>query len=212
MSYWKIYNISSYYRVIIASKSRVGITTGCGLGGRDSILLSTACRPALRPTQSPTQLVPWAFSAGVKRPGREADHLFHLVPRSRVVELHLHSPLRLHGKVLNWLSTRITLPLTRESRRESRYDRQSVDQSVLATSPVWSSWPDIKNCLTLTVLLMSGVPSDGRSGLSFVVVIVRPLLVNIYRFTCNAHDSDIYKQYIQGLCQSRLRTADHALS
>jgi hypothetical protein len=32
---------------------------------------------------------------------------------------------------------------------------------------------------------MSGAPSDKRSGLSFVIVI-RPLFVNIYRFTCNA--------------------------
>jgi hypothetical protein len=54
---------------------------------------------------------------------------------------------------------------------------------------------------------MSGVPSDERSGLSFVIVIVSPLLVNIYRFTSNAHDSDIYKQYVQGPCQSRLSTA-----
>jgi hypothetical protein len=39
---------------------------------------------------------------------------------------------------------------------------------------------------------MSGAPSDERSGLSFVVVIIGPLLVNIYRFICNAHVSDIY--------------------
>jgi hypothetical protein len=57
---------------------------------------------------------------------------------------------------------------------------------------------------------MSGVRSDESSGMSFVIVIVRPLLVNIYRFTCNVHVSDIYEyiQYVQGLCQSRLRTAD----
>jgi hypothetical protein len=35
-------------------------------------------------------------------------------------------------------------------------------------------------CLTVTVLSMSGVPSDERSGQSSVIVIVRPLLVNIY--------------------------------
>jgi hypothetical protein len=35
-----------------------------------------------------------------------------------------------------------------------------------------------------------------RSGLSFVVVVIRPLLVNIYRFTSNVHVSDIY-EYIQ---------------
>jgi hypothetical protein len=46
--------------------------------------------------------------------------------------------------------------------------------------------------LTFTVLSMSGIPSDKRSGLSFFIVIVRPLLVNIYRFTYNVHVSDIY--------------------
>jgi hypothetical protein len=64
---------------------------------------------------------------------------------------------------------------------------------------------------TSIVLSITGTPSDVRSGLSFVIVIVRPLLVNIYRFTCNVHDSYKYMQYVQGLCQFRLRTADHAL-
>jgi hypothetical protein len=68
--------------------------------------------------------------------------------------------------------------------------------------------------LTFTILSIAGAPSDERSGLSFAIVIIRPLLVNIYRIACNVHVSDIYEyiQYVQGLCQSRLRTADHALS
>jgi hypothetical protein len=49
------------------------------------------------------------------------------------------------------------------------------------------------------VLSIACAPSDERSGLSFVAVIVLPLLVNIYRFTCNAHVSDIYI-YIYTLC------------
>jgi hypothetical protein len=36
---------------------------------------------------------------------------------------------------------------------------------------------------TSILLLITGAPSDERSGLSFVRVIVRPLLINIYRFT-----------------------------
>jgi hypothetical protein len=48
--------------------------------------------------------------------------------------------------------------------------------------------------LTFTniVLSIACAPSDGRSGLSFVIVIVRPLLVNIYRFICNVHVSYKY--------------------
>jgi hypothetical protein len=38
-------------------------------------------------------------------------HLY-LVPKSRMVELYLHSPLCLHGRVLNKLSTGTTLPFT----------------------------------------------------------------------------------------------------
>jgi hypothetical protein len=40
----------------------------------DGILLAMASIPALRPTQSPTQWVLVVLAAGVKRPGREADH------------------------------------------------------------------------------------------------------------------------------------------
>jgi len=38
-------------------------------------LFTTASRPALGPTQPPIQYVPGALSLGVKRPGREVDHL-----------------------------------------------------------------------------------------------------------------------------------------
>jgi hypothetical protein len=39
-----------------------------------NFLLSMSSTPALGSTQSPIQWVPGAFSPGVKRPGREADH------------------------------------------------------------------------------------------------------------------------------------------
>jgi hypothetical protein len=52
---------------------------------------------------------------------------------------------------------------------------------------------------TSIVLSMLGAPSDERSGLSFVIVIVRPLLVNIYRFTCDVHVSYQYIQYVQDI-------------
>jgi hypothetical protein len=55
---------------------------------------------------------------------------------------------------------------------ESRCDQRSVGQSVLVLSPIWGSWPEVKYCLTVGVLLKSGAPSDKGSGLSFVIVFV----------------------------------------
>jgi hypothetical protein len=43
--------------------------------GRDSFLFATASRSSLGSTQPTVCLVPGALSVGVKRPGREADHL-----------------------------------------------------------------------------------------------------------------------------------------
>jgi hypothetical protein len=85
--------------------SSVGIATSYGLDGRGSIpekskifLFSTASKPALGPTQPPIQWLP-----GVSSPGREIGRgvklttHFHLVPRSRMLELYLHSPICLSG-------------------------------------------------------------------------------------------------------------------
>jgi len=47
--------------------------------GRDIFLFVTVSRRTLEPTQPSIQWVPWAFFPGVKRQGREADHL-HLIP------------------------------------------------------------------------------------------------------------------------------------
>jgi hypothetical protein len=62
--------------------SSVGIATGCGLDSQGSIpgkgkifLVSTASTPALGPTQPPTEWLPRTFSPGLRRLGREADHL-----------------------------------------------------------------------------------------------------------------------------------------
>jgi hypothetical protein len=42
-----------------------------------------------------------ALSTGVKRQGREADTRLQIVSRSRILELYLCSPIRLHGIVLH---------------------------------------------------------------------------------------------------------------
>jgi hypothetical protein len=77
----------------------LGFDSRQGLG---IFLFTTASRTALWPTQPPAQWVAGAFSLGVKRPEREANHS----PPSSAevkewVELYLHSPIRLHGVVLS---------------------------------------------------------------------------------------------------------------
>jgi hypothetical protein len=59
-----------------------------------------------------------------------------------------------------------------------RYDRRSVGQSVLVSTPTWVSWPYINYCLTFTVLSMSGAPSDERLGPSFVLIRSADWLLN----------------------------------
>jgi hypothetical protein len=55
-------------------------TSRPGGGGLGIFLFTTASRTALGLTQPPIKWVPGALSLGIKRPGREADHL-HLVQR-----------------------------------------------------------------------------------------------------------------------------------
>jgi hypothetical protein len=77
--------------------------------GRGKIFLfSTASRSALGPTRPPIRGAQGAIFPRVKRLESEADHL-HLVPRSRKMELYLHSPTCLHGIVINLLITGTTL-------------------------------------------------------------------------------------------------------
>jgi hypothetical protein len=71
---------SSVPHAITSQHCVVGIATGrqrdrsSSLGRVESILFSTASRPAVGSTQSLIQWVPAAVSLGVKRQGREADH------------------------------------------------------------------------------------------------------------------------------------------
>jgi hypothetical protein len=85
------------------SDIRDGMGAAYGQHGRGSILdndkmflFSTVSRPTLGPTQPSVQ---WALSA-LKRQGRKSDHR-HLVPRPRMVELCLCSPIHLQDVVLN---------------------------------------------------------------------------------------------------------------
>jgi hypothetical protein len=98
---------------------------GMGHWGRSSspgkvknFLFSKSSRSALGSTQPPIQWVPGVLSLGLKRQAREADHC----------------PIRLHGVVLNSLSTGTTFPLPftctdslyKEPCREERVRRKSL--------------------------------------------------------------------------------------
>jgi hypothetical protein len=63
---------------------------------------ATASRPAQGPIQPPIHLVPWVLSPGVKRLGRESDHLS---PSGAEVKngwsYTTTHPIYLHGVVFN---------------------------------------------------------------------------------------------------------------
>jgi hypothetical protein len=61
---------------------------------------------------------------------------------------------------------------TLKSKSKSHYNWESLSQSVLVSSPIWGSWPDISYCLTVTVLSLWGTLPDKQMGLSFVRVII----------------------------------------
>jgi hypothetical protein len=112
-----------FVRIIEEPGQFSSIALGYGLDNRgfDSrqglgVLLIAASRPALRPTQSPIQWVPGAPYLGVKRPGREADHL---TPSSAEVKNEWSytstPPIRLYGVVLSLKIKGTNLPLSLSS-------------------------------------------------------------------------------------------------
>jgi hypothetical protein len=70
--------------------------------GQRIFLFSTACRPALGPTEANTQWVPAAVSPMVR--GRVVKLITQLQPvsRLRIVELYLHFPICPQDIVLNY--------------------------------------------------------------------------------------------------------------
>jgi hypothetical protein len=93
---------------IRSQDSPVGTVTVCELEGPELIpgrgkifLFPTAVRPTLYPTHPRSQSLFRVIFLGVKRPGRETDTRIHLVQKSRMVELFLHSPLCLRNVVFD---------------------------------------------------------------------------------------------------------------
>jgi hypothetical protein len=91
----------------ILSGTRTGDLLACSIVPQPTtlprapiFLFSTASRSTLRLTQPRIQWQQGVLIQGVKRQKGEADH-FHPVSTSRMVELYLHYPTRLHGVVFN---------------------------------------------------------------------------------------------------------------
>jgi hypothetical protein len=91
--------------------------------------------------------------------------------------------------------------LTLYCQSELCYDRRSVGQSVLVSRTHLGLKARLF-CVPAEGLLTWGALSDEKTGL---------LQCTIYlHFTC--YYINVHIQHIQGFCQSRLSTADHALS
>jgi hypothetical protein len=69
--YWKD-NSKHFPHYLLRAGRQSGRSSRPGRGR--NFLFSTSSRPTLGPTHPPIQWVPGAFSQGVKRPTREADH------------------------------------------------------------------------------------------------------------------------------------------
>jgi hypothetical protein len=97
-----------------------------------------------------------------------------------------------------------------QSESESLYDWQPVSPSVFLSSPVWGSWPDIYFEWKLQSCPY-GAPSLTRGRVSHLSVIVDSKSLSIYAVFINLQFLKSNLQYIQGLGQSRLSTANYAL-
>jgi hypothetical protein len=104
-----------------------------------NFLFSMSPRPALGPTQPPIQWVPVAISPGVKRPGRETDYCRD----QENVGLYIYSPVRLHGVVLNYLSTGTILPYLKKSPCcASVYPPQKISHFLRGTCRIRGKYPN----------------------------------------------------------------------
>jgi hypothetical protein len=76
-----------------------------------------------------------------------------------------------------------------KSKSRTHCDWRSVSHSVLVSSPIWGSHPDISSCLKITVFSFWGAFSDEKTGLSFVRVTVSSnksvvSMYNVFTFSC----------------------------
>jgi hypothetical protein len=104
---------------------------------------------------------------------------------------------------LIWFLPRLTLSIAvcqlTLSESESHCDWRSVSLSVLMSSPVRGSWPDISYCLTVTVLSLGGGPLWREGGFVFcqsLSAVVSQLsvrkLYTLYMFYMKLHSYTTY--------------------
>jgi tryptophan-rich sensory protein len=109
---------------------------------------------------------------------------------------------------MNWTLNSNELNRTLEANQNQTqlcYNRRSVGQSVLVLSTHLGLKTRIYFCVKFAGLLMWEAFSHERTGLSFTMYNVQYIYI-LHVMT------RMYIQYIQDLCQSRLSTADYALS
>jgi hypothetical protein len=94
---------TSFHELSYLSRYSDGRTTRVRFpaGARYFFLLSITSKTALGRTQIPTQWVRRLFPREESGRAVKLTTLLHLLPASRMVELYLHSPTRLHSIVLN---------------------------------------------------------------------------------------------------------------
>jgi hypothetical protein len=118
---------------------------------RSLYLFQSQVKVTLRPTvRRPVRL-------GVRRPSGTCDQFFFLLQiffrQLRVCYFVAHSLTR--GQVCNLLLLLVLASFKSKSKSKSKlhYDRRSVSQCVLASSPIWYFWPEF--AFTLKFLLDS---------------------------------------------------------
>jgi hypothetical protein len=86
---------------------------------------------------------------------------------------------------------------SQKSKSKSRYDRQSVCQSVLVSSPIWGPTPDFCHSQTVAVFSMRGGASLTRGRVCHLPRSKSVVHVTyIYNFTCRHFTQSVVKSLV----------------
>jgi hypothetical protein len=155
-------------------------------------------------------MAPWRIITGFRL---DVWIYWHLLLQSLVITINYNNSQSIFSRTLPWLlRTRsiLVLRLIVQSQSYVTTDGQSASLS-WNKAPIWGLRPDLYYCMTVAGLLMWGALSDERTGLSFARVTVSSSSSVVSMYNLHFTSYYMYIQYIQGLCQSRPHTADHAI-